>query len=205
MLGRRISVPRPSWGPLSSSSGLKFFWSMNSWFCLIFGHHEHSLEGSRLNSCTCVVVLVMMVASPHLCYLNFLIYFSTSEACSSWSGPGCAYWGGGSRCWDPPKGLSSSGGLKYFWSINNWFYMNFDHPEHSLEGSRLNSCTCVVMLVVMVSSSQWSYLNNFFCFPSSTCSSCSEPGYVCSGRGSWCQDPPEGLQAPTVGWNIFDP
>ena len=77
--------------------------------------------------------------------------------------------------------------------------MNFDYLEHSLEGSRLNSCTCIVMVVVMVTSSQWSYLNNFYCFPSNACSSFIEPGYVCWGGGSWCRDPLEGPQAPTMG------
>jgi hypothetical protein len=36
------------------------------------------LEGSRLNSCTCVFMLVVMVASSHLRYLNFYFYFSSS-------------------------------------------------------------------------------------------------------------------------------
>jgi hypothetical protein len=40
--------------------------------------------------------------------------------------------------------------------------MNIDLPEHIREGSRLNSCTCVVMRVVMVVSSHLSYLNKFF-------------------------------------------
>jgi hypothetical protein len=42
--------------------------------------------------------------------------------------------------------------------MNSWFYMNFDHSKHSLKGSRLNSYTCVVMLVVMVTNSHLSYL-----------------------------------------------
>jgi hypothetical protein len=47
-------------------------------------------------------------------------------------------WKGGSRSWSqgPP---SSNGGLESFLSMNSWFYMNFDHLEHSLQGSRLNS------------------------------------------------------------------
>jgi hypothetical protein len=61
MLGREVSAPRPSQGPLSSSGRLKYFLSINSWFCLIFYHIEYSLEGSRLNSCTCVIMLVVVV------------------------------------------------------------------------------------------------------------------------------------------------
>jgi hypothetical protein len=60
-----------------------------------FDHPELLLEGSTLNSCSCIVVLVVMVASSHLSYLNFLFYFSSSEACSSCFGPGCACLGGG--------------------------------------------------------------------------------------------------------------
>jgi hypothetical protein len=43
--------------------------------------------------------------------------------------------------------------------------MNSDQPEHSLEGSRLNSCTFVFILVVMVASSHLSNLNFIFISP----------------------------------------
>jgi hypothetical protein len=185
MLGRGVSVPRPSQWPPNSSSRLNFFWSMNSWFCLIFNLPEHSLEGSRLNSCTCVVMRVVMVASSHWNYLNFIYLFllkwglflmvwtrlctlgmGVSEPRPSYGTPNC------------------SGGLKFFWSMNNWFCLIFYHPEHSLEGSRLNSCTCIVVLVVMVASSYWSYLNCFiFFFSSEAWSSSSGPGCACWGGG----------------------
>jgi hypothetical protein len=95
MLGRVVLVARPSQGPLNSNSGLRFSLSMNSWFYMNFNHPMHSLEGSRLNSCPCVVMVLVMVASL---YVSFYFYFSSSEAYSSWSGPGCACWGGGSWC-----------------------------------------------------------------------------------------------------------
>jgi hypothetical protein len=133
MVERGVSVRRPFQGPPKSCGGLKFYWSMNSRFCLIFYHPEHSLEGSRLNSCTCVVVLLVMVAST---------------IGATWN---CIF----------------NRGLNFFWSMKSWFCLTIDHPEHSLEGSRLNSCTCVVVLVVMIASSHWSYLNFYFYFSSS--------------------------------------
>ena len=75
MLGKRVLVSRPSQGPPSSSGGLKFFRFMNSWFFMNFDLLEHSLEGSRLNSCTSNVVLVVMVASSYLRNLNLFILF----------------------------------------------------------------------------------------------------------------------------------
>jgi hypothetical protein len=74
-MGRGVLVPRPSQGPPSSSGGLKFFRFMNSWFFMNFDHFEHSLEGSRLNSCTSAIVLVVMVASSYLSNLNLFILF----------------------------------------------------------------------------------------------------------------------------------
>jgi hypothetical protein len=59
-----------------------------------FDYPEHSLEGSRHNSCTCVVMLEVMVASSHWSYLNSYFYFSSSEACSSSSGLGSMWWEG---------------------------------------------------------------------------------------------------------------
>jgi hypothetical protein len=73
-------------------------------------------------------------------------------------------WKGGLGIETLPTAPNSSGGLKSFLSMNSWFYMNFDSPEHSLEGSSLNSCTCVVMLVVMVASSYLSYVIFFLSF-----------------------------------------
>ena len=78
--------------------------------------------------------------------------------------------------------------------------MNFDHPEHSLEGSRLNSYTCVVMLVVMVVSTHLSYLNFFnYFFSKEVRSSCFGLGCACLEEGSVCQDPPKGPQTPMMG------
>jgi hypothetical protein len=85
---------------------------MNSWFCLIFDHPEHSLEGSRLNSCTCVVVLVVMVVRSHWSYLNF--YFSSSEACLSLFGLGSICLKGGLSAETLLRALNSSSGHKCF-------------------------------------------------------------------------------------------
>jgi hypothetical protein len=38
-----------------------------------------------------------------------------------------------------PSALKLKRWVEFLLSMNNWVCMNFDHPEHSLEGSRLNS------------------------------------------------------------------
>jgi hypothetical protein len=60
-----------------------------------FDHPDHSLQGSRLNSCTRIVILVVMVASSHLSYLSFFNYFSSREACPHALGWAVHAWEGG--------------------------------------------------------------------------------------------------------------
>jgi hypothetical protein len=84
--------------------------------------------------------------------------------------------------------------------------MNFDHLQRSLEGSRLISCTFVIMLVVMVACSHLSYLNFFiYLYSSEAYSSCFGLGCACWEGDSRCREPPKGPQILAVGWNIFDP
>jgi hypothetical protein len=78
--------------------------------------------------------------------------------------------------------------------------MNFDHPQHSLEGSRLNSCTCIVMLVVMVASSHWNYLNFIYLFILKRSMFLMVWAKLCMlGGGPRCRDPPKGPQIAAVG------
>jgi hypothetical protein len=81
MLGKGILVPRPSQGSLSSSGSGEILLIHYNFFFLNFEHLELSLEGSRLIVCTRVVKLVVMVTSPHLSYMFFFVYLSSSEAC----------------------------------------------------------------------------------------------------------------------------
>jgi hypothetical protein len=120
---------------------------------MIFHHPEHSLERWMLNSCTCVVMLMVNVASAYLSYLFLMLWARLCMLGRGVSVPRPSQW--------PPN---SSSRLNFFWSMNSWFCLIFNLPEHSLEGSRLNSCTCVVMRVVMVASSHWNYLNFIYLF-----------------------------------------
>jgi hypothetical protein len=105
------TLPRPP----NSSGGVNFFGIMYSWIYMNFDHSEHLSEGSRLNSCTSVVMLVVMVANSHWSYLNFHFYFCSSEACSSWFGPGWACLERGVSVPRPSQGPpNSSGRLNHF-------------------------------------------------------------------------------------------
>jgi hypothetical protein len=46
------------------------------YFFLNFEHPELSFEGSSFTVCTRVIKLVVMVASQHLSYMFFVLYFS---------------------------------------------------------------------------------------------------------------------------------
>jgi hypothetical protein len=64
-----------------------------------------------------------------------------------------------------PRALKLQQWVEFFLIYITLVYMIFDHPKHTLEGSRLNSWTCVVILVVMVASSHLRYLNFLFIYP----------------------------------------
>ena len=113
ILERGVLVSRPSQGP-RRVVGWNFFDHFH-YFSFNFEHPELSLEGTRSTLLTCIVELVVMVASPCLSFIFFIFcFFLSSDACWPCSRLGYGYWGRGSWCRDPPKGPISSGGVNFF-------------------------------------------------------------------------------------------
>jgi hypothetical protein len=87
------------------------------YFFLNFEHPERSLEDSSFTVCTHVIKLVVMVASQHLSYMFFFLYFSSNEAYRPCSGLGCGCGKRGLGAETLPRAPSSNGGVKNFGSI----------------------------------------------------------------------------------------
>ena len=91
MLGKVSRCQDPPKGPPTPMVGGIFLIHYILFF-LTFEYPELSLECSMLTVCTRGIKLVVMVASPHLSYVDFIFLFSSSKAYWPCSRPSCGCW-----------------------------------------------------------------------------------------------------------------
>jgi hypothetical protein len=104
-----------------------------------------------------------MVASPHMSYMCFFLFFHHVMLAGHTLGHAVDAGEGGLGAATLARAPQLQWWGEIFLMHYKFFFLNFEHAELSLEGSRSTFCTHVVKLVVMVASPHLSYMY-FFLF-----------------------------------------